>query len=805
MTRRSAVPAAFLVLMSMDTGGLARSRAENGISVGRPKVYDNRSLAIMLEQLNEQLRTLNTIDQQKILQALAAQQGAEASDVSRSFSITGLSLPSMKTTETTPSEAGKLAVTEQITDRAAVVPSAPTLPELLTPPTYSPSFGLAAQDLLSDQVGLSYQIFNVRMLLERALSDRLLKDKPRLQAVMGFQISLDPPRAARDYAAFVEVTVSSRAGRPSLVALMPFEKTYNSTALHSRSNAFGGSAVVKLITLGYNQRRRQQVFYLFRDTDTLALEYPDMDPGSGSQPARFGWEFRPVLGRRSVSPGIRQMFAVLALNSPDPGVLSISDSEASTWRASKCDRNSPSARQIPGWAPEETLTVTVRTYWRRYDRRTLTTSRPNLMEQSSYSDQELPVHSAAAVQRTLAPQVHKVSWSRTGPDTAAATLEGRNFFAGTRILLGGKTYDSPSSGLLIKSDQVLELRTSAAELAGGDAVISGRYGAMATVEEECEPTRRGLRINDVSFTPEPTRSWTRLRIDVQDREGLDVDLPSNLFLVTVGGQALPEAFEGMPLTCEAGSLRVDTAPPQDTALPKEETLHRGDSPGKDETPREDEAPRKGETRKCLRITADVPMSSLIMETPLGVRLPLLGPKYADTWVVYPPDLITSAVRLSRTKVGITGRGFTEEWRVRVDREYKGKTDLSIEPTLITLELKESVLGEYKHLVVIPEAGPPVLLPLPGMEPEPVVASITSSTPAKVKKDSGASVVFSGTGLQAIKTAKSDSLSLRFRVSAEGRAIQLVLPREATAKPGPAVVVLESGDGSFILAPILVEP
>jgi hypothetical protein len=55
-------------------------------------------------------------------------------------------------------------------------------------------------------------------------------------------------------------------------------------------------------------RKRNQTFYVYRDTDTLA--YERMTDGGELV---FGWMFRPVLGRRSVSPGLRQLLAVISL------------------------------------------------------------------------------------------------------------------------------------------------------------------------------------------------------------------------------------------------------------------------------------------------------------------------------------------------------------------------------------------------------------------------------------------------------------------------------------------------------------
>ena len=47
-------------------------RAQNGINVRDAKVYDNRSLTIMLEQLNQQLVNITVVDPQKLAAALGS-------------------------------------------------------------------------------------------------------------------------------------------------------------------------------------------------------------------------------------------------------------------------------------------------------------------------------------------------------------------------------------------------------------------------------------------------------------------------------------------------------------------------------------------------------------------------------------------------------------------------------------------------------------------------------------------------------------------------------------------------------------
>src|SRR5262249_41037354 len=156
--------------------------------------------------------------------------------------------------------------------------------------------------------------------------------------------SIDPPRDSQDSAAFVEITLQSTnestKAPVSIVALMPQEKTYNSAQLSNRANQFGGSAVSSVFSIGYSQQNEAQTFYLYRDNDTIVFERM----GDVEGETTFGWSFRPVLGRRSVVPGTRQMFAVISLPNVD------------------------------GTAQEIPLTLRIKTYWRHFDRKLMTSS-----------------------------------------------------------------------------------------------------------------------------------------------------------------------------------------------------------------------------------------------------------------------------------------------------------------------------------------------------------------------------------------------------------------------------------------------
>lgn len=279
----------------------------NGIGIGETKVYDNRSLMLIIEQLDASLARISVLDQSKLIQGIGALQGIQQSEAATSVSASMLPIAGSQFTEERDATAGTLVPKQRVTTNPAVTPSAPTLSADGLPAITPGNYGIAAQDILSEQMDLTYQIANLRMLLERSITDRMYKvattNGARAQAVLGFPVSLDPLNRHRNHAAIIEVEITPRSTQrtPSLVAMMPQAKTYNTAALSRKVNAFSAAAVVKVISVGLSSRRSSQSYYLYRDTDTVAFQRSSRDGK-----LVFGWQFRPVLNRTAVEPGLRQ-------------------------------------------------------------------------------------------------------------------------------------------------------------------------------------------------------------------------------------------------------------------------------------------------------------------------------------------------------------------------------------------------------------------------------------------------------------------------------------------------------------------
>ncbi|MEA2719658.1 MAG: hypothetical protein QOJ39_1522, partial [Candidatus Eremiobacteraeota bacterium] len=181
----------------------------NGIVIGDPKAFDNRSLTLRIERLNAGLAALNVVSQ-NVTERLGTLQERSSSESSRSLTVAVKTSP-LGNAETKSDAASAKAATSE------------------PKPVEKPAVTGTASDLLAEQLNLASQIVNLQVLNERSLTDRLFENGTRLQTVLGFQVSIVPPAGCEDSVAVIEVSVRLNTGNQpvSLVALIPQERTYN--------------------------------------------------------------------------------------------------------------------------------------------------------------------------------------------------------------------------------------------------------------------------------------------------------------------------------------------------------------------------------------------------------------------------------------------------------------------------------------------------------------------------------------------------------------------------------------------------
>jgi len=321
-----------------------RSRANNGIYVDQPKVYDDALLQQMLGSAQSQLQGLQGFDQGTLTRSLGAITGANQQ--TSGFGVSGGVEPPIVTTATQTTQSP-----------FALPPAAAPAPTTTLPTSQAPS----ASDVLNEQLQITSQIANLRLLLEGSLSDQIMNGahetftKPRV--TMGFPVVITPARRYRNAVAVVEVFAetsrtndASVGGEPpSITALLPQEKTYNVASISDKSLSLGTGIASGLAGVSGTFLWGHKQYFIVKDQDTLGVQFEPSEAekallaGKGVDTQRlraFSWQFRPVLGRQFVEAGSRQVFVQLAF----PG------------------RDSASVKSFGQ--------IRVRTYWRRVDPRT---------------------------------------------------------------------------------------------------------------------------------------------------------------------------------------------------------------------------------------------------------------------------------------------------------------------------------------------------------------------------------------------------------------------------------------------------
>lgn len=439
-----------------------QENGSNGIEVGEPKIYDDTSLRIMLDQARARLAAINGLNESALVSHLGAITGSTIDQTQFGIQVSGPNLPTVATTANGPTTstttnsglpAGQTSLPTSTTvatnpSQSVVTTSTPPGSPIPTVPSglaYTPPTTMAgsALDVLNEEMQLNYETANLRLLLEGALSDRFVKNqriiKPR--TTIGFPISLKPQSRYKNAVAVVEVEVETAARNlsdkdqpdpPSITALLPQEKTYNVAAIKDRMTSIGAGAVINAISVGGSWISGHKTFYVVQDQDTVAIERP-ADPNRPNTTS-FAWEFRPVLGEEFVRGGLKRTFVQLALPILDP-------------------------KDCYG-------SIHIRTYWRRFDRKNGIDKEP--IEGSVLSRTKLSIP-----HYDLTPRVEDVRYQDLGDATVLVTVQG-SFLAGTYVQLGATRFDA-AKGLLVE-ESGLKFVAPAAALAMWTAKVVSRDG-----------------------------------------------------------------------------------------------------------------------------------------------------------------------------------------------------------------------------------------------------------------------------------------------------------------------------------------
>jgi len=708
--------------------------ADDGIRVGAAKVFDARSLTLMHEELIEQLQTIESIKKDSISSALGTQQGGESSNTAVRV---GTPAPG------TAKDADKPA-------SVATLPSGGTSNE-------------RASDLLRDQMNLAFQAFNLRLTLQRSLSDRILdlnQKTTRRQAVIGIPVSIDPPAFAVGCSARVEVRFSVNETAPSLVGLLPQEQTYNMLGVDTR--AWQAKVPMKAVGMEMQVVSAEARQALRRQADVVAFE---VDPGQEKK-LIVAWEFRPGPGERTVSAGLKPVVAVLALpvvddrkssdeladKSADKAVVIVNIESQTSWHA---------------WNAENQISA-VPTGWRA-----LLSDRKTRTGWSTRAAVEIPA--SEVTDNVLGPTIEKINWVTVGDDKAAVLINGHGFYAGTRVVLGGKSLSKPEDGLTIKSEQAMQVIVPMDSLLS-EGVLNGRYGQSLPLGRDV-----GLppQLTGVTLLPSPNRTTYLVTLVIEPREKVDFtlkqfyDLPWPLLLI--GGKRVNEV-----LTFSNPTMVKDPNTKQDT-----------------------------DKIKQVSAFAVVPAANLpSLTTVFALHWPFFNNWTLTTYSLDPAlalSVFRSPLKGGTVRLLFTGADFDRDKTVIIlDKDYANR-DLVFPDAprtdLIAIEVDESTLNLHKQVFVCQAGRQPVALDIPPRSSPGF--SITSISIQKLALNAAAVLEFSGAGLTQIERATLDQqATLDTFASPEGTKILARFTANSTATAGKKALVFTGRDGHT--AEVLVE-
>lgn len=442
-----------------------------GIFVDTPKIYDDFSLHLMLNAARARLAALQTFDQTGLLSRIGSVTGATLQQQAISAQVLGPPLPQTAVTslgatgsttavgnvtgQTTTTVAG-LPVQNVTTTSPQMLASAPALPAN-SAALPSQGFNVSSLDALNEMMQLTAEIANLQLLLEGSLSDRYVRGqrliKPR--TTIGFPITVTPQEEYKDAVAVVEVEALNppksvgntidRAEPPAVTAILPREKTYNVAAITDNMTSIGGGLVSQVINGGFSYLRGRKTYYIVQDQDTLATMHESLDPNT----TLFSWQFRPVLGRHYVRPGLKQTFVQLA----NP------------------------IRQTFGCFGM----VRITTYWRKYDRKhgVLKEVYPETIRNLNYRPipgfDQTPVFSSLDVKDIGSGQV-----------LATLKAEGQRFLSGVYVRVGNNYYREGSPGFTSEATQI-RFVAPASELAKHGAFFVLRDGRETPILDPRDP------------------------------------------------------------------------------------------------------------------------------------------------------------------------------------------------------------------------------------------------------------------------------------------------------------------------------
>jgi hypothetical protein len=773
---RSGILGLSLILTALNAQSQKADSPDNGIFVDA-KIYDTRTLQTQLQILSGRLGQISGIDQGSITSRIGSLQGASSTQTGFSLQANALASPSVATTTNagtpsnvqtnggtttsgTPSSVATVGgttasagqtvtttvsngtttnnssvtttpstTTQTVTTMPSVTPAPPALPA--TTPIASPSsFSASALDTLNEQMQLSYQIINLQLLLQGALSDDYTpKGLGRRHVTFGFPIYVSTPYAYRGAAAEVEVSVCNPGQvlddvPPTVQTIIPQEKTYNVASIVGKSVGLGAGAVVAhVVNIGANFAWTHQTFYVVKQQDTVALRRDratNVPPCPGKAPGTvIAWQFRPVLGQKTVDQGARSTFAQLAF--------------------------APSSNPAH---PDTVTQIAVRTCWREYHQKSGIVGDRLDGSCSPALDQPAKIINLSTAYNTT--NILSVEPRDNGDGTVTSKVRGR-FPSGTRIGIGESYMDESVAGFENTGDllrftapaQSLALRGARLVSPDGtdtDVLMNGHFDEPSQVFRNKNGDIPNPRNETLLYIPWDTTRVpavfdvdTRLSVDPVGPDGIVIREPSGL---PNDWKARLRFFRDIdpvrPEPCllpyaDAPELNAAVASYNDTMALITVPLVRCSEIGPSILPKMYVVILNGKAFGLSdapfysfddrQLTVLVPKTFIQGQQRLKLRRLFLDDQYESRYRLIPSSVAYTGITLARsTKLGatfaITGSRLT---KARFEFPWKRPVSTSSD-TFALVSLTTDELSSVKQLVLAPGDGntSPIMIPLPSV-------------------------------------------------------------------------------------------
>jgi hypothetical protein len=720
------------------------SFAQNGIFVDKPKVYDDYYLQSQLDSLKARLAAINAADQTTLLGKIGGLQGATMQQ--SGFAVQGLGPATPTVTASLPpagvAPSSSNGVTTATTPLTPAVPTPPA-PSLTAPSTFSPS----SLDTLNEEMQLSAQIINLQLLLDGALNDRFIpgSQQSKRHVTVGFSVNIEPPadkkKELANSLAEVEITLknppdlATGTENPSVITLLPKEKTYNVASLVDKSVSIGAGGVIGgVFNVGAGWLWGKKTYYLVQQQDTIAVQRAASDTHTSD----FAWQFRPVLGSKFVATGSRQMFVQFSVPVGSP---------------MKCSAQ-----------------IHVRTGWRKLDPKTGLVSQA-LVEANTPPDFDIPFFD-------LTPTAQVVEVNDVGGGMVSVSVLG-GYIQGLRFRVGTTTFDQTSPNFWFNGQRI-DFVAPAKDLAAYGVIAVGRDGSenqlfngqapqnlppCSAPQHPAPATQTPGPVSRVPFTAtitaspfSDTQSLVTLNLSniPADFSDFTKGVSKNPVIVIIGDQVF--GLRNTPFRSTSGNSI--------TLLVSTDLLKTN---------------RNVRSGQLLWGEAYMATATILPDAFPSAKFSINGASIVST--------------AEPQTIAITGSGLKGTQLVKP--EVKDSTCMSLDSkadTLIYLTIQKACVDKFKQIVLSNDDNSPVLLTVPTAKSD-AAAAKPSLKPQDAIAPNTSKITITGTGLDQISAIRFGKTRLSFTLSLKKDSVTVVLTPDVAANEGVQYLDVTFADGT----------